>query len=102
MLFVMNGTPIYYYFIHYFRCVTVHKHDGSVRTLVLMSRFGMVSVQREDKSKHIYIYIYIQCPPLILAPLVNMSKGGCENKSALFILFIFHSKNSQNSNLSLK
>ncbi len=32
----------------------------------------------------------IQCPPLILAPLVNMSKGSCENKSALFILFIFH------------
>ncbi len=36
--------------------------------------------------------VYIQCPPLILAPLVNMSKGGCENKSALFILFIFRSK----------
>ncbi len=35
---------------------------------------------------------HVQCPPLILAPLVNMSKGGCENKSALFILFIFHSK----------
>ncbi len=49
-----------------------------------------------------HTYIHIQCPPLILAPLVNMSKGGCENKSALFILFIFHSKNSQNSNLSLK
>ncbi len=48
------------------------------------------------------IYTYIQCPPLILAPLVNMSKGSCENKSALFILFIFHSKNSQISNLSLK
>ncbi len=47
-------------------------------------------------------YIYIQCPPLILAPLINMSKGGCENKSALFILLIFHSINSQNSNLSLK
>ncbi len=31
-----------------------------------------------------------------------MSKGGCKNKSALLILFIFHSKNSQNSNLSLK
>ncbi len=44
----------------------------------------------------------LQCPPLILAPLVNMTKGSCENKSALFILFIFHSKNSQNSNLSLK
>ncbi len=44
----------------------------------------------------------LQCPPLILAPLINMSKGSCENKSALFILFIFHSKNSQNSNLSLK
>ncbi len=36
--------------------------------------------------------VEIQCPPLILAPLVNMTKGGCENKSALFILFIFHSK----------
>ncbi len=34
----------------------------------------------------------IQCTLLILAPLVNMSKGGCENKSALFILLIFHSK----------
>ncbi len=45
---------------------------------------------------------YLQCPPLILAPLVNMRKGSCENKSALFILFIFYSKNSQNSNLSLK
>ncbi len=44
----------------------------------------------------------LQCPPLILAPLMNMSKGGCENKSELFILLIFHSKKSQNSNLSLK
>ncbi len=52
------------------------------------------------KSK--LLNIYIQCPPLILAPLINMSKGGCENKSALFILLIFHSINSQNSNLSLK
>ncbi len=51
---------------------------------------------------YIYIYIYIQYPPLILAPLINMTKGGCENKSTLFILFIFHSKNSKNSNLSLK
>ncbi len=50
----------------------------------------------------INFFFKIQCPPLILAPLVNMSKGGCENKSALFILFIFHSENSQNSNLSLK
>ncbi len=40
---------------------------------------------------------HVQCPPLILAPLVNMTKGGCENKSALFILFIFHSKNSNPS-----
>ncbi len=51
---------------------------------------------------YVYVCVYIQCPPLILAPLINMTKGGCENKSALFILFIFHSKNSQNSNLSLK
>ncbi len=26
----------------------------------------------------------IHCPPLILAPLVNMSKGSCENKSVFF------------------
>ncbi len=44
----------------------------------------------------------VQCPPLILAPLINMSKGGCENKSALFILLIFPSKNLQNSNLSFE
>ncbi len=54
------------------------------------------------EKRHIHPIYSIQCPPLILAPLVNMSKGGCENKSALFILFIFHSQNSQNSNLSLK
>ncbi len=34
-----------------------------------------------------------------LEPLVNLSKGGCENKSASFILLNFHSKNS---NLPLK
>ncbi len=44
------------------------------------------------KHHYIYIYIYIQCPPLILAPLVNMSKGSCENKSALFILLSFIQK----------
>ncbi len=27
-----------------------------------------------------------------IGTLVNMSKGSCENKSALFILFIFYSK----------
>ncbi len=46
--------------------------------------------------KYYYYYkikkSHIQCPPLILPPLVNMSKGSCENKSALFILFIFYSK----------
>ncbi len=57
--------------------------------------------QNTDKYKS-NIYIYIQCPPLILAPLINVRKGVCENKSALFILLIFHSKTSQNSNLSLK
>ncbi len=51
---------------------------------------------------HIYIYIYIQCPPLILAPLVNMSKGGCENKLHCLSFLSFIQKKSQNSNLSLK
>ncbi len=49
-----------------------------------------------------HTHTHTQCPPLILAALVNLSKGGCENKSALFILLIFHSKNSENSKLSLK
>ncbi len=59
------------------------------------------STELSSGLNHITVF-NIQCPPLILAPLVNMSKGSCENKSALFILFIFHSKNSQISNLSLK
>ncbi len=66
--------------------------SGYVRTILMM----------KFTSHALYAVSHIQCPPLILAPLVNMSKGGCENKSALFILFIFHSKNSQNSNLALK
>ncbi len=45
------------------------------------------------------VCVYVQYPLLILAPLVNMSKGGCENKSASLI---FHSKDSQKDNLSLK
>ncbi len=45
--------------------------------------------------------MYIQSWPKISAPLVNMIKEGCENKSALLILLIFYFKKSQNSNLSL-
>ncbi len=64
---------------------------------------GRKWVRRSDnlvscKSSSLLNLSYIQCPPLILALLINMSKGGCENKSALFILLIFHSINSQNSN----
>lgn len=33
------------------------------------------------------------------APLVNMSKDGYGNKSALFILLILHSNNSQNKKI---
>ncbi len=33
----------------YTRGVTVHKYDGSVRTSVLTSRFGMISVQQGEK-----------------------------------------------------
>ncbi len=61
-----------------------------------------VTFLMDNTSEDQYIRSYVQCPPLILAPLINMSKGSCENKSALFILLIFHSINSQNSNLSLK
>ncbi len=40
----------------------------------------------------------LQSWPKISAPLVNMTKGGCENVSALLILLIFYLKKS---NLSL-
>ncbi len=63
---------------------------------------GRLSVCNTAFAVFFLWHTWLQCPPLILAPLINMSKGGCENKSALFILLIFHSKNSQNSNLSLK
>ncbi len=72
----------------------------SLKYCVWMDKFTQKFCQNARLGK--YPIADIQCPPLILAPLVNMTKGGCENKSALFILFIFHSKNSQNSNLSLK
>ncbi len=38
--------------IIYSRGVTVHKYDGSVRTSVLTSLFGMISVQQGEKTKH--------------------------------------------------
>ncbi len=34
------------------RGVTVHKHDGSVRTLDLITQFGMVLVQQGEKTAH--------------------------------------------------
>ncbi len=38
------------------RGVTVHKYDGSVRTLVLTSRFGMISVQQGEKLNFFFFY----------------------------------------------
>ncbi len=51
---------------------------------------------------HIYTYIYAQSWSELLAPLVNMIKGGCENEFALLILLIFYLKKSQKYNLSLE
>ncbi len=49
---------------------------------------GFKAVPMRERPQQNLLYVCsIQCPPLILAPLVNMSKGSCENKSALFILF---------------
>ena len=45
----------------------------------------------------------LQCPPQLLAPLVNMSKTGYKkNMSLLFILLVFHSKYSQKSYLFIE
>ncbi len=83
-------------------CVLLYKYI-SILLLSLLTKtktfffnhYLKINVQNIEK-------LDLQCPPLILAPLINVRKGVCENKSALFILLIFHSKNSQNSNLSLK
>lgn len=40
------------------RGVTLHKHAVSLRTLVLTSRFGMISVQQEKKKRNI-IFFYL-------------------------------------------
>ncbi len=43
------------------RGVTVHKYDGSVRTSVLTSQFGMISVQQGEKLiNFIYLFIYFK------------------------------------------
>ncbi len=44
------------YYINPYVCVCIrsvmrHKHDGSVRTPVLTSPFGMISVQQGEKTK---------------------------------------------------
>ena len=45
----------------------------------------------------------IQCPPQLLAPLVNMSKTGYKkNMSLLFILLVLQSKYSQKSYLFIE
>ncbi len=38
------------------RGVTVHKYDGSVRTSVLTSQFGIISVQQGEKLINLFIY----------------------------------------------
>ncbi len=43
-------------------------------------------VEYKNANAHLRISAYVQCYLLILPPLVNMSKGSCENKFALFHL----------------
>ncbi len=38
----------------------VHKYDGSVRTSVLTSRFGMISVQQGEKLNFFFFFFYKQ------------------------------------------
>ncbi len=54
-LFFISWGRIFFFilfYIIYSRGVTVHKYDGSVRTSVLTSLFGMISVQQGEKTKH--------------------------------------------------
>ena len=45
---------------------------------------------------------HLQCPPQLLAPLVNMSKTGYKKICLLFILLVFNSKYSQKSYLFIE
>ncbi len=69
------------------KIVDLHKAGVGYKTIVkqLVEKVTTVGVIIRKWKKH-----KILCPPLILAPLVNMSKGGYKNKSAFFIRFIFH------------
>ncbi len=73
-----------------------HDRCSSRRTREKWRRFQK-SYYYSKKAENRYLYSW----PKILAPLVNMIKEGCENLSALLILFIFHYKNSHKSKLSL-
>ncbi len=73
----------------YYRCchTSINQWENFLTVTTLVSSLFQVELYCHSAT-----CVDIQCPPLILAPLINMSKGGCENKSALFILLIFHSK----------
>ncbi len=67
-------------------CETMEESDKSghgIAVFIIWSDSNIVHCM------YVYIYIYIlyyiyMSPPLILSPLVNMSKGGCENKFTNF------------------
>ncbi len=48
---------LFYGYCAFGRGVPVHKHDGSVRTSVLTSWFGMVSVQQRKKITYNCFFI---------------------------------------------
>ncbi len=83
----------------------------TMRSLTLSSR--SLTLQKTNKTcleMHAFTEEYRLSASVILpiengshtVPSTNigtLDKYGCENKSALFILLIFHSQNSQNANL---
>ncbi len=99
-----NNISFYYCFLLYFyqinaalvriRDVFKTLNIKSIRTCNWSKILVNINIYVGCVCAHACVYwcMFVQCPPLILAPLINMSKGGCENKSALFILWSFTQK----------
>ncbi len=66
----------------------------------IFDQIALVNIY-EKKLLNGSVRVHIHTWSELLAPLVNTTKGGCENKCAL-ILLIFYFKKSQKSKLSLE
>ncbi len=105
-----NRAQNFYLPIGVFYCGVIFLHKNSLDKLDRLQETQILNWSQRMFHRKLYLS---QCQdlkkkkqqqplwPKISAPLVNMSKEGCENEFALIILLIFYLQNSQKSNLSM-